>query len=235
VRPAATAACLTLVALAGCGGGTKTSAIPSAPSGSASAASATVTGATGSAAAPPAGCTALTSPPRPRSLRAPRPAGRLDPARTYIATVTTNCGTFAFRLDVRSAPKTTASIAWLARRGFFDGTIFHRIAPGYVIQGGDPTGTGRGGPGYKTVDPPPAGTTYVKGVVAMAKAGPEAPGTSGSQFFVVTGDASNLSPDYALVGRVVKGLDVVERIGRLGDQLEQPTTTVAIERFRVTG
>jgi cyclophilin family peptidyl-prolyl cis-trans isomerase len=149
--------------------------------------------------------------------------------------VETNCGTFAFRLDVKGAPHTTASLAWLARRGFFDGTVFHRIAPGYVIQGGDPTGTGRGGPGYKTVDRPARAARYTPGIVAMAKAPNEPAGTAGSQFFVVTGDASHLPPDYAIVGRVVKGLDVVMRIGKLGDQLEHPTTTIVIRRFRVRG
>ena len=82
----------------------------------------------------------------------------------------------------------------LARKGFFDGTIFHRIVPGFVIQGGDPTGKGTGGPGYKTVEPPPAGTLYTHGIVAMAKAANEPPGTAGSQFFIVTGKNVGLPP-----------------------------------------
>ena len=105
--------------------------------------------------------------------------------------------------------------------------------PGFVIQGGDPTQTGTGGPGYKTVDTPAAGTRYTKGVVAMAKTGAEAPGTSGSQFFIVTPADSGLTPDYAIVGTVVDGLDVVERIGELGDANQQPTQNVVISKVTV--
>jgi cyclophilin family peptidyl-prolyl cis-trans isomerase len=106
----------------------------------------------------------------------------------------------------------------LVRRHFFVGTIFHRIIPGFVIQGGDPTGTGTDGPGYETVDKPPASTKYTEGVVAMAKTQTEAAGTAGSQFFIVVGpDAASLTPDYALLGKVTKGLDVAKRIGNFGD------------------
>ena len=121
----------------------------------------------------------------------------------------------------------------LARSGFYDGTIFHRIVPGFVIQGGDPTQSGSGGPGYKTVDKPPADARYTRGVVAMAKTGAEAAGTSGSQFFVVTADDAQLPPDYAIVGKVVDGLDVVERIGELGDANQQPTQNVVISKVTV--
>ena len=103
-----------------------------------------------------------------------------------------------------------------------------------MIQGGDPTQSGTGGPGYQTVDPPPADASYTKGVVAMAKTETEAAGTSGSQFFVVTGADIGLSADYAIVGRVTSGLDVVERIGELGDPAtEQPTRPVVIESVTV--
>jgi cyclophilin family peptidyl-prolyl cis-trans isomerase len=149
---------------------------------------------------------------------------------TYTLSFATNCGTFVVTLDQRRSPKTAASLVALARAGFFDGTIFHRIVPGFVIQGGDPTQTGTGGPGYQTVDPPPADAAYVKGVVAMAKTGAEAPGTSGSQFFVVTADDAGLPPDYAIVGRVTSGLAVVERIGLLGDAAEQPTEPIVVEK-----
>ena len=164
-----------------------------------------------------------------------RPARRLDPERTYTVTVVTNCGRFSWELDVKASPRTSASIASLAEKGFYDGTIFHRIVPGFVIQGGDPTATGSGGPGYQTRDEPAPDTTYTKGTVAMAKAGPEPPGTAGSQFFVVTEDAggAGLTPDYAVVGKVEDGLDVVERIGALGDAAEQPTQTVVIEKMTV--
>ena len=156
------------------------------------------------------------------------------PAATAKATaadavVKTSEGTFTIRLDAKDSPHTVASFESLARKGFFDGTIFHRIVPGFVIQGGDPTGTGSGGPGYSTVDPPPADTRYTKGTVAMAKTQAEPPGTAGSQFFVVTADDAQLPPDYAVLGQVVSGLDVVEKIGELGDPAtEQPTKRVEI-------
>jgi cyclophilin family peptidyl-prolyl cis-trans isomerase len=120
------------------------------------------------------------------------------------------------------------------QKKFFDGTVFHRIVPGFVIQGGDPTGTGGGGPGYTTVDKPPASTRYTHGAVAMAKTQTEAPGTSGSQFFVVTAQDAGLPPDYAVLGNVVKGLAVVDRIGKLGDANEQPTELVQIEHAAVS-
>lgn len=144
---------------------------------------------------------------------------------TYELVVETNCGSFTIELDTTSAPKTAASLVALAEDGYFDNLTFHRIVPGFVIQGGDPTGSGAGGPGYSTVDVPPPGSTYTKGIVAMAKSGAEAPGTSGSQFFVVTADDAGLPPDYAIVGKVTEGLDVVERIGTLGD----PTTEAPLE------
>jgi peptidyl-prolyl cis-trans isomerase B (cyclophilin B) len=140
---------------------------------------------------------------------------------------------FAFKLDVGKAPNAAASIDFLASKKFFDGTIFHRIAVGFVIQGGDPTGSGSGGPGYSTVDKPPRNAAYTRGVVAMAKTGAEPAGTAGSQFFVVTGADAGLPPDYAIAGKVTKGLNVVERIGKLGDQSEQPTATVEILSLRV--
>jgi cyclophilin family peptidyl-prolyl cis-trans isomerase len=219
-----------LVVLAGCGsGGSKTSAIP----GGGASSSTTATATTETTAAPP-GCTSVAEPkPKPDgSLE--KPTTKLDASKTWTATVKTNCGTFAFKLDVKDAPNASASIAYLAGKKFFDATVFHRIVPGFVIQGGDPTGSGSGGPGYSTVDTPPANTSYKKGVVAMAKTGDEPAGTAGSQFFVVTGADAGLPPDYAVAGKVTRGLDVVERIGKLGDQSEQPTTTVEIESFRVS-
>jgi cyclophilin family peptidyl-prolyl cis-trans isomerase len=162
-----------------------------------------------------------------------RPA--LDPAKTYTVTLKTNQGTFAFDLNVKDSPNTTASFAALVRKGFFDGLTFHRIVPGFVIQGGDPKGDGTGGPGYTTVDPPPADAKYTKGVVAMAKTQVEPPGTAGSQFFVVTGADIGLPPDYALLGNVSSGMDVVEKIGELGDPAtEQPTKRVVIEKATVS-
>ena len=155
----------------------------------------------------------------------------------YSVTFETNCGSFTIDIDAEGAGLTAASFVQLAENGFYEDTYFHRIVPGFVIQGGDPTGTGQGGPGYTTEDPPPQDAVYKKGTVAMAKAGPEAPGTAGSQFFVVTDDAGggNLTPDYAIVGEISDGLDVVALIGTLGDVAEQPTQVVKIEKATVTG
>jgi peptidyl-prolyl cis-trans isomerase B (cyclophilin B) len=158
----------------------------------------------------------------------------LDPGRRYSVNVRTNLGAFAFRLNVKDSPCTTSSFASLVRKRFFDGTRFHRIVRGFVIQGGDPTGTGSGGPGYTVVDVPPNNATYTRGVVAMAKTGAEPAGTAGSQFFVVTGRDAQLPPDYALLGDVSSGLDVVLRIGMLGDASEQPTRKVVVQRMTVT-
>ena len=108
-----------------------------------------------------------------------RAASQADPHRTYKVTIVTNCGTFAFTLDVTQSPKTSASFYYLVKRGFFDGVTFHRVASGFVIQGGDPTGTGAGGPGYTVVEPPPKSTQYVLGDVAMAKTGSQPSGRLG--------------------------------------------------------
>src|SRR5215207_10250466 len=132
----------------------------------------------------PAAVTRLTRASRGRGA-AVRRRPRSRPARKPELVVETNCGTFTIELDEKASPKTVASVAGLAEAGFYDDTTFHRIIPGFVIQGGDPTATGTGGPGYSTVDTPAETTKYTKGVVAMAKTPTEAPGTSGSQFFVV--------------------------------------------------
>jgi cyclophilin family peptidyl-prolyl cis-trans isomerase len=180
------------------------------------------------------GCKRVAQSAPKQGAKAPKPREQLDPQRTYEVRFRTSCGDFVVALNVKGSPKTAASFASLARSGFFSGTFFHRIVPGFVIQGGDPLGTGAGGPGYKTVERPPRGTRYTKGVVAMAKAGNERPGTAGSQFFVVTGDDAGLPPEYAVAGEISSGLDVVERIGRLGDPAtEQPTQAVVIENASV--
>ena len=159
----------------------------------------------------------------------------LDSKRPQTVDVLTNLGEFAIRLDVQDSPCTTSSFAALVRKHFFDGTIFHRIVPGFVIQGGDPTGTGRGGPGYTVVEPPPKESLYTEGVVAMAKSAVEPRGAAGSQFFVVTAPATSLPPDYAILGVVTKGLKVVERIGRLGNpRTERPTRRVSVLRMTLT-
>ncbi len=167
---------LLLLAAAGCGGG----------------------GDDGDEAAPPAvaegPCEQVEAPEPKADGGQAKPVGTLDAAKTYRLVVETSCGDFTIQLDQKSAPRTAASLVTLAENGFYDGTVFHRVVPGFVIQGGDPTGTGTGGPGYSTVDVPPTGTTYTFGVVAMAKAGNEPPGTSGSQFFVVTAPDAGCRP-----------------------------------------
>jgi len=199
-----------------------------------------VAGSTTSAApsggAAPASCRTVPAPaPKGPQHLAP-PKVKLDPSRTYTVTVVTNCGTFAFNLDVKQSPKTSASIYSLVKRGFFNGLTFHRVAAGFVIQGGDPLGNGSGGPGYSVVEAPPAGTQYVRGVVAMAKTQSDPPGASGSQFFVVTGANVGLPPDYAVAGNVVSGIGVVERIGSLPTNPPQdgmPTPSVVMSSVTV--
>jgi len=161
----------------------------------------------------------------------------LADGKTYQVAVKTNKGDFTFELATDSSPCTTASFVGLAQKGFFDGLAFHRIVPGFVIQGGDPAGNGTGGPGYSVVDKPPADTTYDKGVVAMAKAGNDPAGTSGSQFFVVSADGVHLPPDYAVLGKITDGIDVIEKIGRLGDPNDPsgaPTERIVMEKVQVT-
>ena len=157
----------------------------------------------------------------------------LDSDKTYRLAFKTNEGNFTIELDLETAPCTSASFVGLTEKGFFNGLKFHRIVPGFVIQGGDPKGDGTGGPGYSTVDEPPDDARYTKGVVAMAKTMTDPRGTSGSQFFIVTAEDAGLPPDYAVLGEVVEGLDVVEKIGKLGGPDEQPTKDVVIETVQV--
>jgi peptidyl-prolyl cis-trans isomerase B (cyclophilin B) len=180
------------------------------------------------------GCADVEAPAAKPDGGATKPTAPLDDATTYVLVLETSCGDFEITLDQESAPDTAASLVALANAGFYDGTIFHRVVPGFVIQGGDPTGTGSGGPGYSTVDVPQSGAAYTRGVVAMAKTATEPPGTSGSQFFVVTGEDVGLPAEYAIVGEVTAGYETVERIEALGDvTTEQPSQPVAIERVSV--
>jgi peptidyl-prolyl cis-trans isomerase B (cyclophilin B) len=162
-----------------------------------------------------------------------KPTAQLPKDKVYEVTMATNCGSFTIRMDQAQSPNAVASFVSLVQRGFFDKTIFHRIVPGFVIQGGDPTGTGTGDPGYSTVDTPPKNASYTHGVVAMAKTATEPAGTAGSQFFIVTVANAGLPPDYAIIGEVVKGLPVVDHIGTLGDASQQPTQVVEIQRASV--
>jgi cyclophilin family peptidyl-prolyl cis-trans isomerase len=130
--------------------------------------------------------------------------------KSYTAEVETSLGSFVIELDAENAPMTVNNFVTLARWRYFDGIIFHRVIEGFVIQGGDPTGTGTGGPGYRFADELPDAGAYELGSVAMANSGPD---TNGSQFFVVSGpNGTTLPPDYSLFGKVTEGLDVVEAI-----------------------
>ena len=192
-------------------------------------------------AAPPsaaetAGCEKVDAPAPKQNADLPKPKEKLKAGGTYVATVDTSCGTFKIALDAKQAPRTGGSFKYLADKGFYDGLTFHRIVAGFVIQGGDPKGDGTGGPGYTVVEKPPGGLQYVKGVVAMAKGGNEPPGASGSQWFVVTAEDAQLPPDYALLGKVTEGQEVVDKIGAVPTTPdEQPTDPVVIRSVKVTG
>jgi peptidyl-prolyl cis-trans isomerase B (cyclophilin B) len=177
--------------------------------------------------------------PEPKQVELERPSDRVDPGENLTAAVETNCGTFEIALASKGSPKTVSSFVHMAEEGLYDGTPFHRVVPDFVIQGGDPTGEGMGGPGYSIDEPPPSRTVYTRGTVAMAKTGTEPPGRSGSQFFVVTAPAdAGLPPDYAILGEVSSGEDVVESIAALADPTlgpagGEPTQPVVIERVTI--
>jgi peptidyl-prolyl cis-trans isomerase B (cyclophilin B) len=177
----------------------------------------------------PAGCEQVEAPePKQVSVDPPAP----NAGGTGVALVETSCGDFEITLDSARAPQTTASFAHLVEQGVYDGTAIHRVEPGYVIQGGDPQGDGLGGPGYTVDEPPPADTTYTRGMVAMAKSPAEPPGRSGSQFFVVTAPAdAGLPPDYALLGKVSSGMETIDRIDQLDGPGDKPSHPVVIERI----
>jgi peptidyl-prolyl cis-trans isomerase B (cyclophilin B) len=171
--------------------------------------------------------------PKPKNVSYGAPKQTVKESDELTAIVETSCGPFEIVLDTQRAPKTVNSFVFLSDKGFYDGLTFHRVAPGFVIQGGDPLGSGTGGPGYSVDEKPPANLAYTKGVVAMAKSSAEPPGRSGSQFFVVLNADAGLPPEYALVGKVSKGFDVVERIGKLGTPAEQPKQTILIEEISI--
>jgi peptidyl-prolyl cis-trans isomerase B (cyclophilin B) len=171
--------------------------------------------------------------PKPKHVSLSAPKQTVKKGEKLTAVVATSCGTFEIALDTTRAPKTTNSFAYLSEEGFYGDLTFHRIVPGFVIQGGDPLGTGAGGPGYSVDEKPPANLSYTKGTVAMAKTSAEPPGRSGSQFYVVTAADAGLPPEYALVGKVDKGYDVVERIEKLGTPAETPKQTVLIESITI--
>ncbi|CAA9211186.1 MAG: Peptidyl-prolyl cis-trans isomerase [uncultured Acidimicrobiales bacterium] len=161
------------------------------------------------------------------------PEMQIDTSKRYTAEMKTSMGTLVIALDAAGAPNTVNSFVFLAREGFYDGVTCHRVIQGFVIQGGDPTGTGTGGPGYKYADELPARGRYEIGSLAMANAGPN---TNGSQFFIISGPQGvQLPPSYSLFGKVVKGLDVVDQMEKVptgpGDK---PVTPLVIESVTIT-
>ena len=156
----------------------------------------------------------------------------IDPVHRYSAEMVTSKGTMTISLDPLGAPKTVNNFVFLARYHYFDGIVFHRVIPGFVLQGGDPTGTGTGGPGYRFEDELPKPGRYELGSLAMANAGPN---TNGSQFFVISGPSGvRLPPQYSLFGKVVKGMEVVSAIDSIGTSSGKPKERVVIESVTVT-
>lgn len=160
--------------------------------------------------------------PQPGRQHLTAPTASLPKGSIWNLKVDTNCGTFVIQVKSSVSPKAAASVVGLAKSGFYDALAIHRIAPGFVIQGGDPATNGSGGPGYTTVDTPDNNTTYSRATVAMAKTGADPAGAAGSQFFVVTGETAQLPSDYAVLGVVVSGMETVDRISA---QPIDPATT----------
>jgi cyclophilin family peptidyl-prolyl cis-trans isomerase len=163
------------------------------------------------------------SSPRQTSFDGPPPMC-IDPAKRYTAVMDTSMGELTIALDAVAAPQTVNNFVFLSRYHYYDGVTFHRIIPGFVCQGGDPEGTGRGGPGYRFADELPKPGRYEVGSLAMANAGPN---TNGSQFFIISGpNGAGLPPSYSLFGQVVKGLDVVDAMEKVetgaGDKPREP-------------
>ncbi len=158
------------------------------------------------------------------------PAMSIDRKRRYSATLETSAGTMTAELFADEAPATVNNFVFLTREGFYDGVIFHRVIPGFMIQGGDPTGTGRGGPGYRFPDEP-VRRPYSRGTLAMANAGPN---TNGSQFFIMHADYE-LPPNYTIFGRLTDGTDVLDTIARARTGAnDRPIDPVRIERVTIS-
>jgi peptidylprolyl isomerase len=171
------------------------------------------------------------SAPRKQQFDSPHEMG-IDPSKRYTATMETSMGTLVIALDAINAPQTVNNFVSLAAQHYYDGVVFHRIINGFMCQGGDPTGTGRGGPGYKFNDEP-VKQKYQIGSLAMANAGPN---TNGSQFFLISGPSGvNLPPQYNHFGQVVKGLEIVDAMQRVEtDRSDRPKTDVVINSVTVT-
>ena len=156
----------------------------------------------------------------------------IDANKRYTAILSTSKGDITVALKPELAPKTVNSFVFLARNGYYDGLNFHRIIPGFVLQGGCPEGSGRGGHGYQFEDELPAPGRYEIGSLAMANAGPN---TNGSQFFIISGqDGVRLPPQYSLFGQVISGLDVVAAIEATGSRSGTPSEETTINSVRIT-
>lgn len=171
--------------------------------------------------------------PAAKSVKLSRPTSKLDPTRTYVASFVTNCGDFAITLDPKNNPLTSASFAQLVQKGVYNDTWFHRIVADFVLQGGDPSGTGGGDAGYNVVEPPTG--RYKIGTVAMAKTGNAPSGASSSQFYVVIGaDGTDLPPDYAIAGRVTRGQATIKKLASYAEPVDprtaQPIDVALIEK-----
>jgi peptidyl-prolyl cis-trans isomerase B (cyclophilin B) len=155
----------------------------------------------------------------------------IEPSANYTATIKTNCGAISLELLADKAPITVNNFVFLAKDGFYDGVVFHRVIPDFMIQGGDPTGTGSGGPGYRVQDEfDPSGTFAKSRVLAMANAGP---GTNGSQFFITLAPTPHLNGAHTIFGRVVQGQDVVEAIVATRGPGDRPKEPVVIETIAI--
>jgi cyclophilin family peptidyl-prolyl cis-trans isomerase len=171
------------------------------------------------------------SSPKTQTFSAP-PMNCLDPGKTYTAAMTTDAGVMQISLDAKAAPMTVNSFVFLARYHFYDGVIFHRVIPGFVDQGGDPQGTGTGGPGYQIIDELPAAGAYKVGSLAMANSGPN---TNGSQFFIIVGpQGTSLPPQYSLFGMVTSGIAVAHKIETDGTAGGTPTVVHKILSVTIT-
>jgi len=185
------------------------------------------------------GCAGQSGTPTPKTMSWTKPPlMQIDQSKSYTATVETTLGTFKIQLLASETPNTVNNFVFLAKQGYYEGIIFHRIIKTFMIQTGDPTGTGSGGPGYKFADELPPKHSYESGIVAMANAGPN---TNGSQFFICTGsDAKNLNnyPNYTQFGRVIEGMDIVQKIASVqvvsnGREVSKPVTPPAIKKITI--
>jgi cyclophilin family peptidyl-prolyl cis-trans isomerase len=223
------------LAIAGCGSsdGSGASAAATAAPVATSPASAASTPATASGSSASAstkvkqGTCAQVSAPPVKSASVPKPQGKLDPSKDNVVTFKTSCGTIVIKLDAKDDPITANAVAWLVKHKYYDKTIFHRVVPNFVVQGGDPTQSGDGGPSWKVTEAPKSTQTYPDGTVAMAKTGADPAGTVQSQFFIMAG--GGLDPSYAVAGKVTSGMDAVNAMeGLAASQDGPPSRTIEL-------